>query len=64
MLRAYLDSVRRPIFQSGNQRLAQRILRIGNVAGARGNVGDQSSIRITCNGFNRIMRGGFAHPKT
>ena len=30
MLRAYLDSVRRPIFQSGNQRLAQRILRIRN----------------------------------
>ena len=24
-------------------------------------IGDQSSIRITRNGFNRIMRGGFAH---
>jgi len=51
----------RPGFEGCNQRPAQRILRIGNVAGTRGDVGDQSSIRITRNGFNRIMRGGFAH---
>jgi len=55
------DSIPWPGFEGCNQRLAQRIVRIGNVAGARGDVGDQSSIRITRNGFNRIMRGGFAH---
>ena len=35
--------------------------RVGNVACARGDLSDKSSIRITRNGFNRIMRGGFAH---
>jgi len=51
------NSIRWPGFEGCNQRLAQRILRIGNVAGAPGDVGDQSSIRITRDGFNRIMRG-------
>ena len=55
------NSIRWPGFEGCNQRVAQRILRIGNVAGARGDVGDQSFIRITRNGFNRIMRRGFAH---
>jgi hypothetical protein len=37
------------------------ILPIGNVACARGDVRNQSAIRITRNGFNHIMRGRFAH---
>jgi hypothetical protein len=55
------NSIRRPIFQRSHQRLAQSILCVGNVAGARGDVGDQPAIRITRHGFNRLMRGGIAH---
>jgi hypothetical protein len=61
MLRAYLELIRWPSFEGCNQRLAQRILCVSNVAGARSDVGDQSSIRITRNSFNRIMRGRLAH---
>lgn len=54
-------SIRGPAQQRDAERLAERVFGARDIAGARGEVGHEPSVRVACNRFDDGLRGGFAH---